>query len=66
MPLSTNDVNRVMLVAETVSGNRAKALEWLEQPHTTFGGRTPMQMIAEGHIDNVIDYLHSIESGFAG
>lgn len=60
------DVERVISAAEAVSGDRAKANEWLNQPLATFDGKTPMQLIAEGRADNVIGYLHSIASGFVG
>jgi hypothetical protein len=60
------DVDRIVALAESISGDRAKAIEWLSQPLDTFGGKTPMQLIAEGRADNAIGYLQSIASGFAG
>ncbi|ULU27855.1 MbcA/ParS/Xre antitoxin family protein [Dyella terrae] len=59
-------VVRVIAAAESVSGDRAKAVEWLSQPLDTFGGKTPLQLTAEGRLDAVISYLHSIASGFVG
>lgn len=60
------DVDCVIALAESISGDRAKGVEWLNQPLATFGGKTPMQLITEGHADAVIGYLHSIASGFVG
>lgn len=60
------DVDRVIDLAESISGDRTKAIEWLKQPLATFGGKTPLQLIAEGRTDDVIGYLESIESGYVG
>lgn len=60
------NIERVILVAEAVSGDHDNAVEWLSQPLDTFGGQTPMQLLAEGCTDKVIDYLHSIAPGFVG
>jgi len=60
------DVSRVISAAEMIAGNHAKAVAWLDQAIAAFDGKTPLQLIAEGHIDIVIGYLRSIESGFSG
>ncbi|UPG89457.1 MbcA/ParS/Xre antitoxin family protein [Luteibacter aegosomaticola] len=62
----TRDIERVMLAAKMVSGDPAKADEWLNQPLASLDGKTPLQLIAEGRTDAVIGYLHSIASGFVG
>jgi len=36
--LATPDVERVVAAVESISGDRAKAVEWLSQPLDTFGG----------------------------
>ncbi|WP_157971404.1 MbcA/ParS/Xre antitoxin family protein [Dyella sp. C9] len=59
-------MERVILAAKAVSGDRAKAIEWLNQPLKEFGGKTPLELIAEGRTNDVIGYLESIESGFVG
>jgi uncharacterized protein (DUF2384 family) len=61
-----DDLERVISAAESVSGDRAKAVEWLSQPLATFDGKTSLQLVAEGRTDAVIGYLHSIASGFVG
>jgi uncharacterized protein (DUF2384 family) len=61
-----HDVERIAATAESVSGDQAKAVEWLTQPLATFDGKTPLQLIVEGSTDAVIGYLHSITSGFVG
>lgn len=53
-------------MAEAVSGDHDKAVEWLSQPLDTFDGKTPLQLIADGRVESVIGYLHSIASGFVG
>lgn len=60
------DVDRVIAFAESISGDRAKAVEWLNQPLEEFGGKTPLQLVAEGRTDDVIGYLQSFESGYVG
>lgn len=57
---------RIVAAAESISGDRAKAIEWLKQPLATFGGKTALQLIDEGRTNDVIGYLESIESGFVG
>ncbi|PXV60546.1 Protein of unknown function [Dyella jiangningensis] len=60
------DVDRVIDLAESISGDRAKAVWWLSQPLTTFAGKTALELIAEGRTDDVIGYLQSCESGYVG
>jgi hypothetical protein len=60
------DVERVILAAEAVSGDHDKAVWWLSQPLATFAGKTAPELIAEGRTDDVIGYLQSCESGFVG
>lgn len=60
------DIDRVIALAESISGDRSKAVEWLDQPLKDFGDKTPLQPIAEGRTDDVIDYVQSIESIFVG
>lgn len=61
-----HDVERVVAAAESISGDRANAVEWLSQPLATFGGKTALELIAEGRTDDVIGYLQSFESGYVG
>ncbi|MGO4503836.1 MULTISPECIES: antitoxin Xre/MbcA/ParS toxin-binding domain-containing protein [unclassified Dyella] len=59
-------VERVADIAESISGDRDKAIEWMSQPLATFAGRTALELIAEGSTDDVIGYLQSCSSGYVG
>lgn len=45
------DVDRVIALVESVSGDRAKVMVWLGRPLATFGGRAPLQLSADGRTD---------------
>lgn len=59
-------IESVTTLAESICADRARAVEWMNQPLDTFDGKTPLQLIAEDRTEAVIGYLHSIESGFVG
>lgn len=59
-----SDIEHVLSDAEAVFGDRATAGAWLDQPLSTFPGRTPRQLIDEGRTEDIESYLASIESGF--
>jgi hypothetical protein len=59
-------VERVLLAVEAISGDHDRAVAWLQEPLTRFGGKTALELIAEGRTDAVLGYLASIESGFVG
>lgn len=63
---SGNQRWRVIAAAESLSGDRVKAIKWLDRPLASFSGKTPLQLIEEGRADDVIGYLQSFESGFVG
>ncbi|WP_199097666.1 antitoxin Xre/MbcA/ParS toxin-binding domain-containing protein [Dyella sp. ASV21] len=56
----------VIAAVESISGDRAKAVWWLSQPLATFGGKTALELNAEGRANDVIRYLQSFESGYVG
>lgn len=60
------DVERVILAAEAVSGDHDKAVWWMSQSLASFGGKAPLQRIAEGRIESLIGYIQSVESGYVG
>ncbi|MEO6922772.1 MAG: MbcA/ParS/Xre antitoxin family protein [Bryocella sp.] len=65
--MTTNrDMDRVLVAAEAVSGDRQKAVEWLTEPLSTFGGKTPQELVVKGRAGDVLAYLESITSGFVG
>lgn len=57
-------VERVLQAVEAISGDHDRAVAWLQEPLPTFGGKTALQLIAEGRTDAVLRYLASIASGF--
>ena len=59
-------VDGIITLTESISGDRAKAIKWLNQPLKDFDGKTPLQLIAEDCTDDVIGYLQSFDSGFVG
>lgn len=59
-------VGRVVSAVEAISGDRSKAVAWLQEPLATFDGKTALELIAEGRADVVLRYLASIASGFVG
>ena len=57
-------IARIAAQAEQVFGERAKAVRWLQQPLTVFGGKTPFDKIAtEAGAARVEDVLTAIEHG---
>ncbi|RDD83401.1 DUF2384 domain-containing protein [Dyella tabacisoli] len=44
MPMTMPDVDRVIALIQSISGDRAKAVWWLSQPLATFGGKTALQL----------------------
>lgn len=61
-----SEIDRVLSEAETLFGDRATAMAWLDRPLPTFRGVTPRQLIGAGRANDVLSYLASIESGFVG
>ena len=61
-----SDIERVLIYAESVFGDRATSMAWLDQSLPTFHERTPRQLIEDGRTQDVLNYLASIESGFVG
>lgn len=59
-------VRRVLLAAEAISGDRDKAVAWLQEPIATFGGKTALELVAEGRTDDLLGYIQSFESGYVG
>jgi hypothetical protein len=59
-------IEHVMSAAEAVSAGHGKVIEWLKRPLATFGSKTTLELVAEGHTHDVIGYLQSCESGCVG
>ncbi len=61
------DMMRVMKAAETLCGDMEKAVRWFRyQPLADFRYLTPIQLVQQGEVQAVIDYISSIEAGSAG
>ena len=59
-------VGRVVSAVEAIWGDRNKAVAWLQEPLATFGGKTALELVAEGRADALLRYLASVASGFVG
>jgi hypothetical protein len=60
------DLDRVLAVADQVSGGRRESLLWLRHPLKEFKGKTAESLVAMGRADDVIGYLNSTSNGFVG
>ena len=49
-------VARVLAAAVAISGDRDRALDWLKQPLTPFDHKTPLALIAEGRVNDLLRY----------
>lgn len=59
-------IERILLAAEAISGDRDKAVAWLHDPIATFGGKTALELVGKGRAADLLSYLASFESGFVG
>lgn len=52
----TNDfpIERVLLAAEEISGNRDRVVAWLREPLITFDGKIALELIVEGRSEIVL------------
>lgn len=61
------DVVRVLSAAYALTGDIDRALFWFRnQPIADFDHFTPMQLVEQGKVQAVIDYIESISGGAAG
>lgn len=61
------DVVRVLSAAHQLSGDLDTALFWFRnQPIPEFNHFTPLQLVEQGKVQALIDYIDSISSGAAG
>ncbi|MGF6495501.1 hypothetical protein ABIE56_003700 [Luteibacter sp. 621] len=59
-------VKRVLQAAEAISGDHDKSVAWLQEPIAAFGGKTALELVAEGRTDDLLGYIQSFESGYVG
>ena len=61
------DVVRVLSAAHALTGDIERALFWFRnQPIADFDHFTPMQLVEQGKVQAVIDYIESISAGASG
>lgn len=61
------DVVRVLSAAHQLSGNLDAALFWFRnQPIPEFDHYTPLQLVEQGKVQVVVDYIDSISRGAGG
>jgi len=61
------DVVRVLSAAHELTGDIDRALFWFRnQPIADFDHFTPMQLVEQGKVQAVIDYIESISAGTSG
>jgi hypothetical protein len=56
----------VAFITEINGGDAERARQWLDIPLVELGGRTARQLVEDGHIDGVRDYVESLQSGTVG
>jgi putative toxin-antitoxin system antitoxin component (TIGR02293 family) len=58
-------IGKVVLYAEQVFGDKARALKWLHAPKRRLGGRTPFQLLATAEGAQVVEEeLVAIDEGY--
>jgi putative toxin-antitoxin system antitoxin component (TIGR02293 family) len=50
-------VIRVLSLAESVYGNRERALAWLRHPHPRLGGRSPLSLLNTGTGSRIVEEM---------
>jgi putative toxin-antitoxin system antitoxin component (TIGR02293 family) len=61
-----NRLGLIQVQAKQVFGNKAKADIWLNQPKTTFGGSTPLELAyTEAGYERVKAELERVNHGYA-
>jgi hypothetical protein len=56
----------VAFIVELNGGDAERARRWLDLPLSALGGRTARQLVEDGHINGVRDYVESLQSGSVG
>lgn len=61
------DVVRVLSAAHAMTGDVDRALFWFRNhPIADFGHRTALQLVEDGRVQSVIDYIDSLSAGASG
>ena len=67
MPDNCDTVLRTIQVGTELTGDVNKALLWYRTEHlAAFGSKTAEQLVSEGHSDDALRYVSSLEVGATG
>lgn len=58
------EIDRVLALADQISGDRQKSLLWLRRPLKQFNDQTPEQLVLKGRAGDLIPFLNSLSSGY--
>lgn len=62
-----DDLAKVLAAALKIQPDKKRAKYFIEtEPIAAFGGRTLLQMVAQGRSEAAISYIESIAAGFVG
>ena len=62
-----DDFAKVLAAALEVQPDQQRAEDFIKtEPIVAFGGRTLLQLVAEGRTEAAIGYIESVASGFVG
>jgi hypothetical protein len=62
-----DDLAKVLAAALKIQPDKKRAEYFIEsEPIAAFGGRTLLQMVAQGRTEAAIGYIESIAAGFVG
>lgn len=56
----------VAFIVELNGGDAERARRWLDLPLSDLDGQTARQLVEDGHINGVRDYVESLQSGSVG
>lgn len=62
-----DDLERTLSAAARLLGDPEQAKQFVVNARLEpFGGRTPVELVANGKVENVLRYIESLEGGFSG
>lgn len=64
--MADRNARSVLLAAEAIPGDRDKAVGWLQEPLAAFGGKTALEVVAEGRTDDLLGHIQFFEPGYVG
>lgn len=64
--MDTDTADQLFLAALQICDDEARARQLLRDPLATFQGLSLLELAGSGRLQNALDYLASISSGFVG